>query len=191
MSQTFPEQQTHTRPQNDWMAALRSWMGQSQQIVSQWIYDAGDWIFTGLIAVALLILMSLVAIGHTDRVLLVAALTLAAALPLNLAGLWIEHYLKNRDQALALGAPLQSVIQQSIEDEATVRLPPSSTQAFSARQRSFTNTILSSLLGLSVLLTLIGIIFTFWHISWAVTLVFLIALIVGVLATLWVLAYRG
>ena len=183
MSQTVPEQ-TGTQPQNNWMLALQSWMGQSQQIASNWIYDAGGWIFTGLIAVALIIIISLIAIGRTDPVLFIAALTLAAALPLNLAGMWIARYLKNRDQALA--AVPQSQTQQAAEDEATVHL-----QTFSAKQRSFTNTILSSLLGLSVLLTLIGVIFALWHISWAVTVVFLIALIVGLLATFWVLAYRG
>lgn len=184
MSQTIPEQ-TGSQAKNDWMQALQNWMGQSQQIVLQWLYNAGGWIFTGLIAVALLILQNLIAIGRTDRVLLVAGLALAAALPLNLAGVWIVRYLRNQDQALA--AATLSSVPQVAGDEVTVSNAP----IFSAKQRQFTNTILSILLDLSVLLTLLGIVCALWHISGAITVVFLITLVLGLLTTLWVLAYRG
>jgi hypothetical protein len=72
-------------------------------------------------------------------------------------------------------------------NEATVSNAP----IFSAKQRQFTQTMLSILLGLSVLLTSLGIVCALWHISGAVTAIFLLAFVLGLLATLWVLAYRG
>lgn len=185
MSQTVPEQ-THTRLKDDWMQAIQSWLGHSQQIVLKWLYDVGGWIFAGLIAVALLLLQPLMTVSHIDPVLFIAGLTLAAALPLNLAGVWIVRYLKNQNQALA-DAALAPTRPSAGGDETTASNLP----AFSAKQRQFTHLILSILFGLSVLLTLIGVVCALWHISGAVTLVFLFALVVGLLATLWVLAYRG
>lgn len=179
MSQTVPDQ-TSIQPKSVWMQALQDWLEHNQQVVLKWLYDAGGWIFAGLIAVAFLVLQSLMTIGHLDGVLLVAGLTLAAALPLNLAGAWIVRDLKNREQAF---------VEVTLPAEQSGG-PASQTPAFSAAQRRFTQTILSVLFGLSVLFTLIGVICALWHISGAVSIVFLIALVISILATLWVLAYH-
>lgn len=183
MSQTAPDQSV-SPAKLDWRQGLQSWMEQSQRIVLKWLYDVGGWIFTGLIAVALMILQNLIAIGSADRALLVAGLLLAAALPLNLAGLWIVRYLKNLDQA-------GEEIQNTAGDVTVISVPPVGFTATSPEKRKFTNTILSALLALSVLLTLLGICLALWHISWAATIIFIIAALAGLLTTLWVLAYRG
>lgn len=186
MSQTVPEQ-TSSPAKMDWKQTLQSWMEQSQKIILKWLYEVGGWIFTGLIAVALMIVLNLITVGIADRVLLVAGLVLAAALPLNLAGLWIVRYIQNLDQALAEAKP--PVARQPIEDESTVMV--ASAQIFSAKKRKFTNDIITIILALSVLLTLLGLSLALWHISGAVAIVFLLAILVGLLATLGVLAYKG
>jgi hypothetical protein len=185
MSQTVPEQ-TSSPAKMDWKSALLSWMEQSQQIVLKWLYDVGGWIFTGLIAVALMIIQNLIGIGHSDRGLLVAGLVLAVALPLNLAGLWIVRYIQNLDQAAA-GAKPPLAKKQSVADDATVN----AAAIFSAKKRTFTNRVVTIVLALSVLLTLLGLALALWHISWVVTVVFLVAILVGLFTTFWVLAYRG
>lgn len=169
MSQTVPEQ-PDAQPQNAQSRILNNWMEQSQEIALKWLYDVGGWIFTGLIALALMILMSVLNAGTGDRKLLVAGVLLAIALPLNLAGLWITRYLQNREQT----------------QMAAMNIP-----SFSGKQRAFTRRVLGSVFGLSVLLTLVGVILTLWHISLLTGLLFLLALIVSVALTFWVLAYTG
>jgi hypothetical protein len=186
MSQTVPEQASSPAKMN-WKPALQSWMEQSRKIILKWLYDVGGWIFTGLIAVALMIVLNLITTGTTDRVLLVAGLVLAVALPLNLAGLWIVRYIQNLDQALAEATP--PLAQPVAADEATANT--ASTEIFSAKKRSFMNDTITIILALSVLLTLLGLSLALWHISWAVTIVFLVAILACLFTTLWVLAYRG
>ncbi len=171
MSQPIPEQpDAQPQPNNAQIAILQSWMQQSQEIVLKWLYDVGGWIFTGLIVLALMILMNMLNAGTGDGKLLTAGVLLSIALPLELAGLWITRYLQNREQAQL----------------AAMNLP-----SFPGRQRTFTRGMLGSLFGLSVLLSLVGVILTLWHISWATGLFFLLALIVGVALTFWVLGYKG
>lgn len=187
MSQTVPEQ-TGAQRKTDWRQAFQQWMEQSQKIVLKWLYEVGGWIFTGLIAIALMIVQDLISLGPSDRALLIAAFALAAALPLNLTGLWIVRYIKNLD--LAVEEAKQYLAQNKAVDEDTVISLRSDDEAFSAAKKKFTNLVVTIVLALSVLFTLIGISSALWHISWAATIILLISLLAGLLTTLWVLAYR-
>lgn len=171
MSQNVPEQpDAQPQPNNVQSAILHTWTQQSQEIALKWLDEMGGWIFTGLIALALVILMNMLNAGVSDGKLLAAGVLLSIALPLELVGLWITRYLQNREQT----------------QMAAMNIP-----SFPGKQRAFTRGMLGSLFGLSVLLSLFGVILTLWHISWATGLFFLLALIAGVALTFWVLGNKG
>ncbi len=165
------------------------WMEKSQQITARWLYELGGWIFGGLIIIALMILQDLISLGSLDRATVVAGLAIAIALPFNVTGLVIVRYFRDLNQAVE-EARLALAQNVNAGDE-TQPGPALASQPFSPAKRRTMDMAVSAALFLSVLFTLIGIASALWRISWAVTILFIIAGILGLLLILRVVRYSG
>ncbi len=165
------------------------WMEKSQQITARWLYELGGWIFGGLIVAALMILQDLISLGSLDRATVVAGLAIAIALPFNVTGLVIVRYFRDLNQAVE-EARLALAQGASDIDETQPGLAFNA-QAFSPAKRRTMDMAVSAALFLSALFTLMGIASALWRISWAVTILFIIAGILGLLLILRVVRYPG
>jgi hypothetical protein len=81
-------------------------MQKSQQVTARWLYEAGGWIFGGLLVAALMVLQDLISLGFSDRGTVIAAFASAITLPFHVVGLVIVHYVKDLSQATAALAGL-------------------------------------------------------------------------------------
>jgi len=155
------------------------WMEKSQKITAKWLYDLGGWIFGGLLIAALLILQVLILLGFADRATLIAGLTIAIALPFNLAGLGVVRYFRSLHQAVAEAR--QALGQNTNLDAETLIQLTRDSEAFPPEKHKIMDSSVSLALYVSVLFTIIGLSSALWRISWAATLLFLIACVAGVL----------
>lgn len=145
--------------------SLMQWMEKGQQITASWLYDLGGWIFGGLIVAALMVLQDVISLGSADRATVVAGLAIALALPFHVAGLVIVRYFRDVNQAVA-----------EVPSGLTF-----ASQALSPARRRAMDVAVSTALLLGALFTFLGIAAAFWRVSWAVTLLFFIAGICGLL----------
>lgn len=159
-------------------ALSQEWMQKSQEITAQWLYDLGGWVFGGLIVAALMILQDLISLGFADRATLIAGLAIAIALPFNLAGLAIIRYFRDLNQVAEKAR--QALAQSPNLDAETLIKFTRDSEAFPPNKRSVMDSSVSLALYASVLFTTIGLASALWRISWAVTLLFLVACALGV-----------
>jgi hypothetical protein len=173
----------------NWWQTFMQWMERSQQITARWLYELGGWIFGGLIVAALMILQDLISLGSLDRATVVAGLAIAIALPFNVTGLVIVRYFRDLNQAVE---EARLALAQNVNAGAEEQPGPAfASQAFSPAKRRTMDMAVSAALFLSVLFTLIGIAAALWRISWAVTILFIIAALLGLLLILRVVRYSG
>ena len=66
----------------------------SEQI-TPWLVDMGSWIFGGLTAVNLVVISALLTVGPVDAAIRTSTAALAAALPLNVAGIVLLRLIKD------------------------------------------------------------------------------------------------
>ena len=63
--------------------------------ITPWLVDVGSWIFGGLTAVNLVVLSALITVGPVDAAIRTSTAALAAALPLNVAGIILLRLIKD------------------------------------------------------------------------------------------------
>lgn len=165
-----------------WRQTSLSWMQKSQEITVKWLYELGGWIFGGLLIAALLLLYDLILLGSADRATLVAGLAIALALPFNLAGLGLIRYYSALTQAVVEAKQL--LAQNSNLDAETLNRLIRNSESFSPGKHQTMDMSVSLALYLSIFLTLIGASAALWRISWAVTLLFLVAVVLAFLLVL-------
>ena len=156
----------------------QEWIQTTQEITAQWLYDLGGWIFGGLTITALLLLQVFILLsGFVDHATVVAGLAIAIALPFNLVGLGIVRYFYALNQTAEKAR--QALAQSSNLDAETLMKFTRASDAFSLEKRKVMDFSVSLALYLSGLFTLIGLSAALWRISWAATLLFLLACVGG------------
>jgi len=63
--------------------------------ITPWLVDVGSWIFGGLTAVNLVVLSALITVGPVDAAIRASTAAVAAALPLNVAGIILLRLIKD------------------------------------------------------------------------------------------------
>ena len=63
--------------------------------ITPWLVDVGSWIFGGLTAVNLVVISALITVGPVDAAIRTSTAALAAALPLNVAGIILLRLIKD------------------------------------------------------------------------------------------------
>jgi hypothetical protein len=194
MSQTTPEPEPYHAPQYrnqqsrpERQEIFERWAEQSQKILVNWLYELGGWIFGGFIVTALMLIQVLISLGTTDHATLISSIAIAVALPFNIAGLSLVRYFKDLNQAATEAQ--RFLTQNQTANEETIILGARK-EAFTPAKKKLLDTSVTVAIGFSAFSTLISISAALWHISWVVTLVFLISGILSLLLLFRVLLYQ-
>jgi hypothetical protein len=164
MSQFFPEPEpddtvpapppapnpVYVQNRPGWQTTLTKQIDQGQQGLVKWFYEAGIWIFSLLTITSVILSVDLILLGNADHATLISGLAVAIGLPFSLVGLWLAYYLKTGSQTVP--APAKKLV---IDSTALITLI------------------------MGTLFTLVSLGSALWRISWVVTLLFLVAAIVG------------
>jgi hypothetical protein len=150
----------------------RKAFGELAETFTPWFFEFGSWIFGGLIAFTLLVLAPLITLGPVDRAITVATAAFALALPLDVAGLFLLRLVQDLNRVgfedtvahafgevgSAVGAPVPA---------------PSTLEAQRKRRSGSVLRISLSILALSGLLAVSGMVAVLWHMAWWIAVAFL------------------
>jgi hypothetical protein len=180
MSQAIPEPEPDSAPlvvsKGGRQGKVAAWMQQSQEILLNWLYEVGGWIFGGLILIALMLIQVLISLGASDRAVLIASIAIGIALPFNLAGIGLVRSFQK------IKPTTPDPLRQNAEQETLTLFGANWTPA---KERLMASSVTLAIV-LSTICTLISLASALWHISWVVTVVFLVASLLGV-----ILLFRG
>jgi hypothetical protein len=166
-------------------------LGNLVERTTPWLLGVGSWIFGGLIAFDLVVVSQLIAIGPADTAILISTTTLACALPLNVAGIFL---LRLTSDLKDIG--IEEVALRAFQDagfpDIDAHFP--SEQARESLQKRRATLALRYSLGIAVVsiaLTVSGLAAALWHVAWWIGVVDLAmvalttALVVVVMAHSW------
>lgn len=157
--------------------------GALSERMAPWLVEFGSWIFAGLIAFILVVLAALITIGPVDRAIMVAATAFALALPLDVAGLFLLRFVQDITR-VGLGDAWERAFREAglpVPEQVAPPVGPSS------REARLTQTVLTycySILTLSALLTMVGLVAALWHIAWWVGVAFIAMALIALLLVL-------
>ncbi len=144
-----------------------------------WLTEVGSWIFGGLTAVNLVVISALITVGPVDAAIRTSTAALAAALPLNVAGILLLRLIKDVND---IG--LDDLTQRAFRDggfpdiDAYFPSPPERKSQHARRARV---ALLYSLgiAALSIALTVTGMAAAVWHMGRWIAFVLLSAVILS------------
>lgn len=148
-------------------------LGRVLDAIAPWLLELGSWIFGALIALDLLIVGALLTVGPVDPAVLVATAALALALPPNVAG-FVMLRLANDLRRVALEKVAAAAFQEvgfSLEGEPT---PPEVAAEADPRRTRQVLGYSYAMLAIGLLLTMIGLAASFWHMAWWIGVAFAI-----------------
>jgi len=156
--------------------------------ITPWLIDVGSWVFGGLTAVNLVVISALLTVGPIDAAIRTATAALAAALPLNVAGIILLRLIKD-----VKDIGLDDLTERAFRDAGFPDIDayfPAPRERESQRARRSRVALLYSLgiATLSMALTLTGVSAALWHMGrWAAfvldsAVVFSAAIVIAALA---------
>ena len=153
--------------------------------IMPWLFDIGDWVFGGLIAVNLVLISALITVGPVDTAILVAITAFGCALPLDVAGISLLRLVKDvKDVGIDDLTP-QSFKEAGFPDiDAYIQ---SGAERESQRKRRATVAVgyAAAMASLSIALIVAGLVAALWYMGWWVGVVALsVALVSAVLVAL-------
>ena len=156
--------------------------------IKPWLFEFGNWIFGGLIAVNLIIVGSLLTVGPDHPAILVSIAAFACALPLNVSGLFLLKLIKDMS-----GVAIDDVIRQAFQDaevpNVEIYFPVSEEKESLYKRRSNVGLRYSiALAALSTGLTMLGMVAALWYMAWWVGVIFLVMVIASVILIMTVVA---
>lgn len=133
--------------------------------VTPWLVEVGSWAFGGLIALNLVVIAALITVGPVDRAVLVAVVSFACALPLDVAGIVLLRLIKDaadiRIDALTLKA-----FKEARFPHIEAYFPPRRQLAsFTKRRARIALACAFAIAGVSTTLTLAGLLASLWHMA--------------------------
>jgi hypothetical protein len=137
-------------------------VGKVIERISPWLFEVGSWIFGGLIAVTLLVLASLLTVGPVDLSVKLSMVAFAVSLPLNVTGLVLLRLVQDLKPVQFEG--VAQVFQEAGLTPGEQQIP--SVASLEALRERGTQVILSTtlgMLGLSSILTIVGMTAAMWH----------------------------
>jgi hypothetical protein len=150
-----------------------------------WLIDVGTWIFGGLTAVNVVVIAALITVGPVDAAVRTSTAALAAALPLNVAGILLLRLIKDVND-IDLDDLTLRAFQDAGFPEIDAYFPSPGERAAQDARRSRVALLYSlGIAASSIALTLIGMTAAMWHMGRWIAWVLLSAVIVSaVLITL-------
>jgi hypothetical protein len=143
--------------------------------ITPWLVDVGSWIFGGLTAVNLVVISALITVGPVDAAIRTSTAALAAALPLNIAGIILLRLIKDVND-VGLDDLTQQAFQESGFPQIDAYFPPPGERA-SQHARRVRVALLYSLgmAAVSIALTVTGMAAAVWHMGHWIAVVLLSA----------------
>jgi hypothetical protein len=148
--------------------------------ITPWLLDVGSWIFGGLAAVNLVVISALVTVGPIDMAIQTSAAALAAALPLNVAGIVLLRLIKDVNNV-----GLEDLTLRAFQDagfpEIEAYFPSPGERASQQARRSGVALLYSlGIAALSIALTVTGMAAAMWHMARWIAFVLLAAVMLSV-----------
>lgn len=152
--------------------------------VTPWLIDVGSWIFGGLTAVNLVVISALITVGPVDAEIRTSTAALAAALPLNVAGIVLLRLIKDLKEVGIDGLALQA-FQTAAFPHIEAYFPAArDTASQHARRARVALLYAAGIAALSTALTVAGMTAAVWHMGRWIAVVLVSAVIVsGALVT--------
>jgi hypothetical protein len=144
-----------------------------------WLIDVGSWIFGGLTAVNLVVIAALITVGPVDAAIRTSTAALAAALPLNVAGILLLRLIGDVNH-VGLDDLTLRAFQDAGFPEIDAYFPSPGERAFLHARRS--RVALAYSLGIaavSIALTVTGMAAAVWHMGHWITVVLLSAVVLS------------
>jgi hypothetical protein len=145
--------------------------------ITPWLADVGSWIFGGLTAVNLVVLSALITVGPVDAGIRMSTAALAAALPLNVAGIILLRLIKDVN-AIGFDDLTLEAFQDSAFPNIDAYFPSPGDRAAQHARRSRVALLYSmGIAAASIALTVTGVAAALWHMGHWLAVVFLSAVI--------------
>jgi len=131
--------------------------------ITPWLVDVGSWVFGGLIAVNLVVLSALITVGPIDVPIRTSTAALAAALPLNVAGIVLLRLIKDVNDV-----GLDSLTLRAFQDAGFPNIDayfpsPGERAVQQARRSRVAILYATGIAALSIALTMTGMSAAMWH----------------------------
>jgi hypothetical protein len=143
--------------------------------ISPWLVDVGSWIFGGLIAVNLVVLSALITVGPIDAAIRTSTAALAAALPLNVAGIVLLRLVKDVNDVGLDDLTLRAFQDAGFPDIDAYFPSPGERAAQQARRSRVAILYSMGIAALSIALTMTGMSAAMWHMGRPIAFVLLAA----------------
>jgi hypothetical protein len=148
--------------------------------ISPWLFEVGSWIFGGLIAFTLLVLASLLTVGPVDLFVKLSTVAFAISLPLNVTGLVLLRLVRDLKPVQLEG--ITQVFQEAGLTPGQQEIPSiASLEEMRERGTRIVLSITMGILGLSSVLTIVGITAALWHMSWWIGVAFLVTVVISLI----------
>ena len=147
--------------------------------ITPWLVDVGSWIFGGLSAVSLVVLSALITVGPVDAAIRASTAAVAAALPLNVAGIILLRLIKDVNDV-----GLDDLTLRAFQDAGFPEIEayfPSPVERASRHARRSRVALLYALgiAAVSIALTVTGMAAALWHMGHWIPVVLLSAVILS------------
>jgi len=147
--------------------------------ITPWLVDVGSWIFGGLTAVNLVVISALITVGPVDAAIRMATAALAAALPLNVAGIILLRLIRDVND-VALDDLTLRAFQDAGFPEIDAYFPSPVERASQHARRSRVALLYSlGIAAVSVAVTVTGVAAALWHMGHWIAFVLLSAVILS------------
>jgi len=139
--------------------------------VTPWLIDVGSWIFGGLTAINLVVISALITVGPVATAIKIATAALAAALPLNVAGILLLRLIKDLKEVGIDGLALRAFQDARFPHIDAYFHAPHERAIQHARRSGVALLYSMAIAALSSALTVTGIAAALWHLGQWIALV--------------------
>jgi hypothetical protein len=152
--------------------------------ITPWLVDVGSWIFGGLTAVNLVVISALITVGPVDAAIRTSTAALAAALPLNVAGIILLRLIKDVHD-VGLDDLTLRAFQDAGFPEIEAYFPSPGERASQDARRSRVALLYSvGIAAVSIALTVTGMAAAMWHMGhWIAFVLLSVVFLSAVLVT--------
>lgn len=150
--------------------------------ITPWLLEVGSWIFGGLIGFNLIIIEALMTIGPVDAAVMVAITAFALVLPLDVAGLVLLRLVRDLEHVnieLDFENEVRQALQSADPSQGEELAAPKPLETVRKRRTQLALMYSFSILGLSIVLTLVGMIAALWHMAWWTALAFAVMTLIS------------
>jgi hypothetical protein len=145
-----------------------------------WLVDVGSWIFGGLTAVNLVVISALITVGPVDVAIRTSTGALAAALPLNVAGIVLLRLIKDVNDVGLDDLTLRAFRDAGFPDIDAYFPSPRERAAAGARRSRVALLYAVGIAAVSVALTVTGVAAALWHMGRWIAFALLAAVMLSV-----------